>query len=273
MIIFDGNWIAQRQFHALSRPDNRDVLSISIISSFLKYLKVFGYDNKIVVAWDNGTYRYRNKSESPDYKKGRDYDESYQTCWDSIDWLHSILPSLGISSIKYPGVEADDIAYYISTLDIDKVFIASDRDWLACINENSRVHRPVGKVHKTYEIKDLLEEYELKSTEDWWFYKSLVGDSSDNIPSILSHKKAINYIYSEDKNLISEDKFKCLEDNYELIRMDHIMSDEEVISDIKTQLINSDINHNISDVLPKDYPQYFNSVLNKYFKDHNRLII
>lgn len=98
--------------------------------------------------------------------------------------------------LRYPGVEADDIAAYIVSkknwYSIDKIWlISSDRDWDLLISEDVSRFSTVTRKEITLDTWD----YEVPP-ESYLCYKCLQGDKGDNIPGVpgVGPKKAASLI-------------------------------------------------------------------------------
>jgi 5'-3' exonuclease len=92
----------------------------------------------------------------------------------------------GYLTLKYQGVEADDIAALIcqnrEELGLDEIWlISSDRDWDLLVDEKvsrfSTVTRKETTIHNWDEHYDFDPEYFLT-------YKTLTGDKGDNVPGV-----------------------------------------------------------------------------------------
>lgn len=238
-IVVDGNYIAMRNFHAY-HPDNIQSHGISFLQTIFKIIKTDGYQSQVIVAWDGGHFRYRGGEGTEEYKATREYDDSFQILWDSIDNLRELLPYIGIPSLKYDGVEADDIGYYMSylakTQNIDTLLVSSDRDWLISVNEKCSLYRPNTK-DDLWTWQTLNEEYELNYKASFLLYKSILGDPSDNIIGLTkSHSNILKYIEEYQNNTLNLYSKNIIDSNINLMRLDRIVSDAEVTNSIDNQL-------------------------------------
>lgn len=150
------------------------------------------YDaGQIIVTADMKGSSYRRELY-PDYKGNRktltetqteeekiqieQFFAEYERCLEAASKRHLVL--------RYPGVEADDIAAYIVKYRRDYGFdqiwlISSDRDWDLLIKED--VHRFSTVTRK--EITLDTWPYEVPP-EQYLCYKCLMGDKGDNIPGV-----------------------------------------------------------------------------------------
>ena len=148
---------------------------------------------EIVVLGDGGS-DYR-KEIYPEYKANRKERYAEQTPEEEQEFLEFLqefsltmkhLKSKGYLTLKYRGVEADDIASVIvqnrEHLGLDEIWlISSDKDWDLLIDEKvsrfSTVTRKETTVHNWDEHYDFDPEYFLT-------YKCLTGDKGDNVPGV-----------------------------------------------------------------------------------------
>ena len=97
--------------------------------------------------------------------------------------------------LQFKGVEADDIAAYIS-MNLDKFnfdecwMVSSDRDWDLLIND--RVSRFSTVTRKETTVHNWDEHYDF-DIEDYITFKCLTGDKGDNVPGIpgIGPKRAV----------------------------------------------------------------------------------
>ena len=160
---------------------------------------------EIVVLGDGGS-DYR-KEIYPEYKANRKERYAEQTPEEEQEFLEFLqefsltmkhLKSKGYLTLKYKGVEADDIASVIvqnrENLGLDEIWlISSDKDWDLLIDEKvsrfSTVTRKETTVHNWDEHYDFDPEYFLT-------YKCLTGDKGDNVPGVngIGPKRASSLI-------------------------------------------------------------------------------
>ena len=146
--------------------------------------------DKIIIASDKGNSTYR-KERYPEYKLSRKerYEKQTQEEKDAFAAFYAEMErTLEYLSdrciiLRYEGVEADDIAAYLSTrLISDHIWlISSDRDWDLLINENVSRFAYTNRKETTYDNWKDTHDY---SIDDYITIKCLTGDSGDNIPGI-----------------------------------------------------------------------------------------
>lgn len=148
--------------------------------------------NRIILTCDHGKSSYR-KNLYPDYKADREEKIALQTEEERIEFqeffedyekaIEFCRPSFTV--LKYPGVEADDIAaylaYYVFNTGQDNIWlISSDKDWDLLLTD--RVHRFSYVTRKEYTIENWEEYYEYPH-ELALDIKVLVG-GKDNVKGI-----------------------------------------------------------------------------------------
>ena len=146
--------------------------------------------DKIIIASDKGSSTYR-KERYPEYKLSRKerYEKQTQEEKDAFAAFYAEMErtleylSDGCIILRYEGVEADDIAAFLSTrLISDHVWlISSDRDWDLLINENVSRFAYTNRKETTYDNWKETHDY---SIDDYITIKCLTGDSGDNIPGV-----------------------------------------------------------------------------------------
>ena len=117
--------------------------------------------------------------------------------------LLDYLECLPLSVLSIPNIEADDTIAYITKqlLTKSQIFIMStDSDFLQLVDNRIKVWSPTKK--KFYFQDTIKEEFGLRS-ENYLYYKILIGDSSDNIPGIRglgpkTLKKSLPILFEDD---------------------------------------------------------------------------
>jgi len=155
----------------------------------------------IIICADGGS-SYR-KDIYPEYKANRKEKYAEQTEQEAKEFemfMAEFSNTLTLLKEKYPvfqfkGVEADDIAAYIS-MNLNKFgfdecwMISSDRDWDLLINEKVSRFSTVTRKEVTLDTWD--EHYDFE-VEDYITFKCLTGDKGDNVPGIpgVGPKRAV----------------------------------------------------------------------------------
>ncbi len=200
LVIIDGNSLINRAFYALPLLSNSkgefsngvygfaNILIKAILEIKPKYL---------VVALDYGKKTFRNDIYSGYKAKRRPTPNELKS---QFPILKNMLSSMDIAFIEKEGYEADDIIGTISKkYDTENIIITGDRDALQLINENTTVWLTKKGITETkvmdknvLKLEWGLEPYQIIEL------KSLMGDSSDNIPGVsgIGEKTALNLLSS-----------------------------------------------------------------------------
>jgi len=111
--------------------------------------------------------------------------------------LVEMVECLPVSILALDNIEADDTIAYMSELVTKNggtsIIYSTDKDFLQMVNENVKVYNPVKK--KTFDVDVILETYNVHP-DNFVFYRSLLGDKSDNIDGIkgAGEKTLLKYI-------------------------------------------------------------------------------
>ena len=136
----------------------------------------------LVVAFDSPDKTFRHKIY-PDYKANRDAPPEELS--KQFPYFEPIVKAYGLSSVRRPGFEADDI---IGTLakkgakeGLDVVIVSGDKDMMQLISPN--VYMLDTMKSKKFMDKDVLEKFGV-SPDKVIEVMSLMGDSSEHIPGV-----------------------------------------------------------------------------------------
>ena len=268
-----------KTFKEVSQADNNTIMvvdSLNMAFSFrgkskykdgyinmIESLKRSYKANKVIIACDKSASAYR-KEIFPDYKKNREILRESQTEKERLEFeaffqefLRAIdeLKSHGDYPIlQFSGVEADDIAAYI-TNKYKKThhiwLISSDKDWDLLVDDNVSRFSYVTRKEIT---KDNWHEHYNYSMDKHISIKCLIGDSGDNIPGVegIGPKRAQTLVetYGDTYDIIASmpiiSKYKFIESlnnfgkenllrNYRL--MDLVSYCEEAIGEDNCKII------------------------------------
>ena len=162
---------------------------IKVVRSLAKSYKA----GKIIIAADQGSSSYR-KTIYPEYKQNRK--EKYETQTEEERekferffnaWEECLLIlEQEFTLVRFPGVEADDIAGYIvrnkEKFNLEQVWLASsDKDWDLLVQ--SGVNRFSYVTRKETTVDNWSEHHDC-NREDYVFLKAIMGDSGDNIKGV-----------------------------------------------------------------------------------------
>ncbi len=224
----------------------------------------------IIITADGGS-SYR-KAIFPEYKANRKEKYAEQTPQEEKEFamfMAEFSDTLTLLKNKHPvfqfkGVEADDIAAYIS-MNLDKYnfdecwMISSDRDWDLLITDKVSRFSTVTRKEVTLNTWD--EHYDFE-VEDYITFKCLTGDKGDNVPGIpgIGPKRAVE-IMNQYGNIFDiyaavplEGKYKyiqSLNENAEQLLMNVELMDlvtyaEEAIGEKNKQVIDLGIQEHLN---------------------------
>lgn len=160
--------------------------------------------DKLVIAGDMGSSSYR-RNLSPIYKQNRKDKYAEQTEQEAAEFEAFFTEVQGILTryeeeaqfpvLRFPGVEADDIAAYIVSrrrhFELSQIWlISSDKDWDLLVAEG--VSRFSYVTRKEITLDNWSTHYDF-GPDDYISIKCLMGDSGDNVlgvPGIGSKKAA-----------------------------------------------------------------------------------
>ena len=226
LLAIDGNSIINRAFYGIKLLSTKDGTYTNAIYGFINILnRLLEKESPdcVAVAFDLKTPTFRHKMYDA-YKAGRHAmpDELRGQFPILKEWL----TLAGYSYIECEGYEADDILGTLAhSADISGnscVIATGDRDSLQLVSDSTRVLLTVTKMGHP-EITDytpakLFEDYGLTPGE-MIELKSLMGDSSDNIPGVagvgqktatdlITKYHSIDYIYENLDHLEIKDGIK-----------------------------------------------------------------
>lgn len=147
-------------------------------------------------------YKEYKANRKPPTRLNRQYDmttdeqERENMKWQLVS-LVEMVECLPVSILALDHIEADDTIAYMSELVTKKggtsIIYSTDKDFMQMVNENVKVYNPVKK--KTFDIDVILETYGVHP-DNFVFFRSLLGDKSDNIDGIkgAGEKTLLKYI-------------------------------------------------------------------------------
>ena len=232
--------------------------------------KSYNAGNIIITADGGSSYR---KEIFPEYKANRKEKYAEQTPQEEKEFamfMAEFSNTLTLLKEKYPvfqfkGVEADDIAAYISMhLDdygLDECWmVSSDKDWDLLIND--RVSRFSTVTRKETTVHNWDEHYDF-DIPDYITFKCLTGDKGDNVPGIpgIGPKRAVQLMeqYGDVFDIYDacpiDGKYKYIQNlnenaeqlliNVEL--MDLVTYSEQAIGEQNIEVINSTLKRHLNE--------------------------
>lgn len=203
LAIIDGKSVFYRGYYAMPNLSTKDGVPTGGVYGFatmaLEVIKRLKPDY-VAVAWDKPKTNIRKRVQLyPEYKAGRK--PAPADFYEQIPVLRELLMTFGWPLYEMDDYEADDImgalAVQAREKGIDTMLVTSDLDLLQVVN---------GNVH-VYALKKGLTDIELYSpksfeakyglgVEQFLDFKSLKGDSSDNIPGVpgVGEKTAVELL-------------------------------------------------------------------------------
>ena len=232
--------------------------------------KSYNAGNIIITADGGSTYR---KDILPTYKANRKEKYAEQTPQEEKEFamfMAEFSNTLTLLKEKYPvfqfkGVEADDIAAYISMhleeYGLDECWmISSDKDWDLLITD--KVSRFSTVTRKETTVHNWDEHYDF-DIPDYITFKCLTGDKGDNVPGIpgIGPKRAVQLMeqYGDVFDIYNacpiDGKYKYIQNlnenseqlllNVEL--MDLVTYSETAIGEKNTEVINSTLKRHLNE--------------------------
>ncbi len=200
-LILDGNALLHRAWHAippLTTQDGRVVNAVYGFAIVIEKMRSEIHPDYMAVAWDlpGGTFRHE---EYVEYKAQRE--KKSQELYDQIPMIQELLKTYGIPSLSAPGFEGDDILGTISAMNeaegMQTLIVTGDLDALQLVTPMTHVLFFVKGLSQTklYDEVAVKERYGLTPSQ-LIDYKTLVGDTSDNLPGIrgIGEKGAVALI-------------------------------------------------------------------------------
>ncbi len=192
LLILDGNSIVNRAFYGIKLLTTKDGQYTNAIYGFMNILLNLLKEtqpDEVAVAFDlkAPTFRHKMYSGYKATRKGMPEELAQQ-----MPVLKELLADLGFVMVTKEGFEADDILGTLSAAAAargDECFIATgDRDSLQLVSENVTVLLASSRMGRSetlrMDLAAVTEKYGV-SPKQLIEVKSLMGDTSDNIPGVL----------------------------------------------------------------------------------------
>ena len=271
LVIFDGNAIMYRAFHALPPLTSKDGVQINALYGLVSMLINIVENLKpthIIFCFDEKEKTFRNDL-LPTYQSQRP--ETPNELIPQFKMAREFLKSVKIPVYSKSGYEADDVIGTIATkIKVDEVIIVTgDRDILQLVDDtkNIKLFMPIsglsnGKIFRENETFERLGVKPDKIID----YKALVGDASDNYFGVsgIGPKTASNLI-EKYQNL--DEIYKHLEELPEKLQVKLLNGKESAYLSYKLATIVRDVpvEFNIED--SKDWDLISENVL-KLFENY-----
>lgn len=200
LLCIDGNSILNRQFYGIRFLSTKDGFPTNAVFGFvnvlLRELETLSPDY-IAVAFDLKAPTFRHKMYA-EYKAGRR--PSPEELVKQFPVAKDICRAMGIHVLELAGYEADDILGTLAKMaedsgDIEAYVLTGDRDSLQLISGKTKVLLATNTETVTFDETAFIEKYGVRA-DQYVDVKSLMGDSSDNIPGVpgIGEKTAFKLI-------------------------------------------------------------------------------
>lgn len=196
LVLIDGNSLINRAFYATPPMSTKDGTPTNAVYAFINMLiKIIGdiKPEHILVAFDRKepTFRHNMFGEYKGTRKPMPEDLRPQ-----IDLLKTVLDTLGISRFEMPTIEADDIiGSAAKKFDKETIIITGDKDSFQLVDDSTSVYftrKGISEL-EVFSVENFKEKMGINPIQIIDL-KSMMGDSSDNIPGIagVGEKTAIS---------------------------------------------------------------------------------
>ena len=185
-VIIDGNSLINRAFYGLPPLKSLSGKSCNAIFGFINaMLSIVSNENPkyLVCVFDAGKHTFRHDLYA-EYKGTRD--KMPEDLHQQLDDLKQLLMAMGVLVLEKSEIEADDIIGSLTRkFEGEFLLLSGDKDLLQLINKNTSVMLTQHGLSKTLKVDEdvLLKEFGLKPYQVIEL-KSIMGDSSDNIPGV-----------------------------------------------------------------------------------------
>ena len=197
-VIIDGNNLMFRAFYALPQMTNFNGEHSNAIYGFTNMLVKIIKDIQpkyIAVTFDVAKKNFRHE-KFEEYKGTRK--PTPIELVSQFPAMKELLNKMNITIVEKEGLEADDLMGCLSRMfNTHNIIVSADRDAFQLINSNTEIRFPKKGISESITLNiDNIEEYYGVKPEQVVDLKSLMGDSSDNIPGVsgIGEKKALQLI-------------------------------------------------------------------------------
>ncbi len=201
LALIDGNSLLHRAFHALPPMNAKDGTPTGALFGFLSMLLKVVAEEKpdgLLVAFDEHGPTFRHELFG-EYKAGRQ--ETPDELRVQFPILRELLEKMRIRTVSKEGIEADDILGIFSRKaaaeGVKSLLVTGDKDALQLVAENVTLLLMKKGISETLRVTpEVLFELYGVTPEGMIEVKSLMGDSSDNIPGVpgVGEKTALKLI-------------------------------------------------------------------------------
>lgn len=198
LVLIDGNSLINRAFYATPPLSAKDGTPTNAVYAFVNMLVRIIGDIKpryMLVAFDRKEPTFRHEMYA-DYKGTRK--PMPEDLRPQIDLMKKVLDTMGISRYEQAGIEADDIIGSMAKrYKGDTIIITGDKDSFQLVDETTSVYFTRRGITETeiYSNENFKEKTGIEPIQIIDL-KSMMGDSSDNIPGIagVGEKTALSLV-------------------------------------------------------------------------------
>jgi len=202
LILFDGNALVHRAFHALPPLSiTKTGEMVNAVQGFASTLLKLLRENKPdywAIAFDRHAPTFRHQMFE-EYKAHRP--PTPLELVSQIERVHELATAFNLPIFEMDGFEADDIIGTLSrqaaSRGVDTMIVTGDNDMLQIVSPGIRVMSPRKGFADTviYDEPAVKNKYGIKPVQ-LMSYKALVGDPSDNIPGVkgIGDKTAVKLL-------------------------------------------------------------------------------
>ena len=204
LLVLDGNSLVNRAFYGikiLTTKDNRPTNAIYGFLNILLNLLRENQPDEVAIAWDLKAPTFRHKMYDG-YKATRH--GMPEELAQQMPVLKELLAELGFVMVSREGWEADDLLGTLSAAAAargDECLLATgDRDSLQLVNDHVTVLLAATRAGRSETVpmdpEAIREKYGLENPRQLIEVKSLMGDTSDNIPGVpgVGEKTALTLV-------------------------------------------------------------------------------
>ncbi len=235
-VVVDGNSLINRAFYALPNLMTLSKKPCGAVYGFVNMILNIILNEKpkyFVCVFDAGKHTFRHDLYA-DYKGKRQ--RMPEDLASQLPMLKQLLSSMKIKMVEMPEIEADDLVGTITRkFNAEFIVVSGDKDLFQLINDHTTcwfTQRGITNVIKLNE-EELKKQYNLKPYQVVEL-KSIMGDSSDNIPGVpligekggkdlIEHFDTLDNIYNNIDSVPNKYKTK-LEQNKELAYLSHTLA-------------------------------------------------
>ncbi|GIW35039.1 MAG: DNA polymerase I, thermostable [Meiothermus sp.] len=241
--LVDGHHLAYRSYFAFEKLSTSRGEPTQAVFGFLRtLLKLLKEDGDcVIVVFDPPTRTFRHDAFE-EYKAGRA--PTPDDFHPQLEKIKELVDLLGLRRLEVPGYEADDVIGTLAKKGEQEGYpvriLTGDRDSFQLVSERVQVMLPDGRLMNPQAVQ---EKYGV-SVAQWVDYRSLVGDSSDNLPGakgigektaakLLQEWGSLEGLYAN-LEALSPKVRASLEENRNNVRLSHSLS--QIHTDVPLEL-------------------------------------